>query len=884
MRRPGLWAANGIPTDVKKMYSWRPASITCFFDYLAANRVWEYKDQNPDVPIIVRFQHAYQWREDPVGWARYLGDVVVSKWPELQRIDPYIYFANEMNLHYENGDSDPGNQWKYETPEFYESYADWVRMTADFIKQRVPEIKLVCPPFASGHHEDGAPDWNGVPTEEWAGYDYLADIIRDYFDNVIAHHDYWGHAGGSVPEWLYDPELSSWYAFRWRRVLKLFENRYDIPVQVIIDEAGNFGADDPDFTDQIIYHATECLANPQVTAITYFLWEDPTNSPGNILNSWAQRCLNLDDHVARLAAMPPVEVTPPGPTIRLLLSDGTVQEMLVEEYLRAVVPAEMYATWPMEALKAQAVAARSYAMYAKEHPRHPNADLCTDASHCQAYNPDRIHANSDEAVRSTAGELVLYAEKIANAIFSANCGGHTLNNEDGFGSETFTPAPVPYLRGVPCINPGPKNGHRVGLCQWGAHDMAQNSNDYVTILEHYYTGVTISSEEPTEPGIIRGTVYDQAGQALANVRLRLLRSDWSEDTVSGPDGTYTYTNLKPDTYSLLAVDYDTRIESLVLTSGQEMVVDMMIQVPTQGWTMEIKQGSGLPLIVGMMPRAGIEVTIVDPFGNATRTFSGSKPEYGVGGWETWAPHVGTYRILFLDQAFEVPMNGQYTVLTFYEGEAPAAQGVISGILRDHAGVSQPERQISLIGGSVTRSTTTGDDGSYQFDGLTADTYTVSVVGADVAETVQTDGLTSITVDLALPPPQTGDWIMEVQRGTGLPLITASMPEAGIQVTVTDPFGNPFQVISGSKPEYGVGGWEVYATHTGTYTIQFLDQTFTLSMSGQYTHLTFKRGVQIRAQAQARLVSHSMPFSQADAWLRSFDSHEQTQGLFTLEEL
>jgi hypothetical protein len=54
------------------------------------------------------------------------------------------------------------------------------------------------------------------------------------------------------------------------------------------------------------------------------------------------------------------------------------------------------------------------------------------------------------------------------------------------------------------------------------------------------------------------------------------------------------------------------------------------------------------------------------------------------------------------------------------------------------------------------------------------------------------------------------------------------------------------------------------------------------MSGQYTHLTFKRGIHI--QAQARLVSHSMPFPQADAWLQHFESDELTRGLFTLEEL
>jgi hypothetical protein len=56
------------------------------------------------------------------------------------------------------------------------------------------------------------------------------------------------------------------------------------------------------------------------------------------------------------------------------------------------------------------------------------------------------------------------------------------------------------------------------------------------------------------------------------------------------------------------------------------------------------------------------------------------------------------------------------------------------------------------------------------------------------------------------------------------------------------------------------------------------------MSGQYTHVIFKRGSQIQAQAQARLVSHSMSLSQADTWLQYFESDELTRGLFTLEEL
>jgi hypothetical protein len=846
---------------------------------LSANRVWNYKAQQPEAPIIVRFQHPRQWQQDPAGWARWLGEMVASKWPELQALDPYVYFANENNLHYENGDNDPGNQAHFETREFYQSYAEWVRMTADRIKQQAPQMKLVCPPFAFGHHEDGAPDDAGNPTEAWAGYDYLVDTIRQYFDNIITFHAYWGHGGGSQRDWLYDASLSSWYAFRWRRVLKLFEQRYSIQARVIIDEAGNFGASDPDFTDQIVYYARECLSDPRVIALTYFLWEDPTNSPGNLPNSWAQRCRNLSDHVARLTALPDIEAKPAGPTIRLLLKDGTVQVMPVEEYLRGVVPAEVYASWPLEALKVQAVASRSYAMNAVQHPRHPNADLCADPAHCQAYNPARVHPNSDQAIRLTQGGVIEYQGQVANAIFSANCGGHTLGNEVGFGGAGEPPAPVPYLRPVPCINPGPKKGHGVGMCQWGAHDMAERGDDYATILKHYYTGVNLSSEALPALGILRGIVYDQANRPLANVRLRLSRPGWSGEAASGADGTYAFLNLPAATYNLQAVDYAAQRDGLVVDAGQELAVDLVLHLPEVGWKMDIERRSGLPLLVGSLPRVGIEITIVDPFGNTVTTFSGSKPEYGVGGFETWAPHVGTYKIRFLDQAFEVPMNGQFTRLTFSE-QAPMGQGVIHGVLRDQAGVPQPGRQISLAGAGLTRTATTGNDGGYRFEGLPAGAFTLSLAGTTLTQTVQSDGRTSLSLDLTLPAGE--QWTLEVTRGSGLPLLVGSLPEANIPISVTDPTGATARVVSGSKPEYGVGGFETYAARNGTYTIQFLDQTFTVSMDGQFTRVTFRRGA--AGETQARLISAGLPRSQADAWLQYFESDQRTRGLFTVENV
>jgi hypothetical protein len=90
------------------------------------------------------------------------------------------------------------------------------------------------------------------------------------------------------------------------------------------------------------------------------------------------------------------------------------------------------------------------------------------------------------------------------------------------------------------------------------------------------------------------------------------------------------------------------------------------------------------------------------------------------------------------------------------------------------------------------------------------------------------------------------------------------------------------VVSGSKPEHGVGGFETYAPIEGVYTIRFLDQTFSLQMNGQFTRVTFTRGV--TAEAQVRLISRALPMSQAQAWRQRFESDPQTRGLFNLEDI
>ena len=117
----------------------------------------------------------------------------------------------------------------------------------------------------------------------------------------------------------------------------------------------------------------------------------------------------------------------------------------LEEYLYGVVPAEMPQSYEKEALKAQAVAARTYAMTKLGAHTGSGYQLC-DTTACQVYNGYSGEADSTtEAVDATAGEIACYDGKPIEAVFSASSGGYTEN------SENVWYAAVPYLRAVPEI-------------------------------------------------------------------------------------------------------------------------------------------------------------------------------------------------------------------------------------------------------------------------------------------------------------------------------------------------------------------------------------------------------------------------------------------------
>ena len=107
----------------------------------------------------------------------------------------------------------------------------------------------------------------------------------------------------------------------------------------------------------------------------------------------------------------------------------------------------------LEALKAQAIAARSYTLRNLGEFADEGYDLC-GTPRCQVYGGmDDEHPLSDRAIRETAGEILAYAGQPIDALYSATCGGHTENVE-----VIFPLKRAPYLRGVPCIEAGEVRG------------------------------------------------------------------------------------------------------------------------------------------------------------------------------------------------------------------------------------------------------------------------------------------------------------------------------------------------------------------------------------------------------------------------------------------
>lgn len=207
----------------------------------------------------------------------------------------------------------------------------------------------------------------------------------------------------------------------------------------------------------------------------------------------------------------------------------------VEDYLRSVVPTEMPAGWPEEALKAQAVAARTFAYRNQGRHAAEGFDLCA-TEHCQVYRGAAAETPfTDQAVRATAGLVLRFQGELINACYHASSGGHTEAAGAVWGTD------VPYLQGVN------DDFDRSPYSEW---EVSFAPAELSALLDK--AGYTVGSLEEVVPlsytpsgrvasFLLRGSA---ASQTIAAEKFRqilgttVLKSTWVEvhtDTAQSPD-------------------------------------------------------------------------------------------------------------------------------------------------------------------------------------------------------------------------------------------------------------------------------------------------------------------------------------------------------------
>ena len=170
-----------------------------------------------------------------------------------------------------------------------------------------------------------------------------------------------------------------------------------------------------------------------------------------------------------------------------------IEEVNLETYLAGVVASEMPSHFPLEAMKAQAIAARTYALYHLGGHAREEADVCGSV-HCQAYaGKPAPGSTAARAARATAGQVLLWDGLLMDSMYHAACGGSTAT-----AWEVRQGKLLPYLRGQPDT---PAAGRGDAYCSrdhdanWGRRISFANANRLVSANLGAVTG---------SPGLVPG--------------------------------------------------------------------------------------------------------------------------------------------------------------------------------------------------------------------------------------------------------------------------------------------------------------------------------------------------------------------------------------------
>lgn len=156
-----------------------------------------------------------------------------------------------------------------------------------------------------------------------------------------------------------------------------------------------------------------------------------------------------------------------------------INDVDLEDYLKGVVPSEMPSKWNIEALRAQAIAARSYAVATKTAGKHASKGFdLIDTTADQAYGGASAEkTRTSQAVEDTKGIVLVQDKKVLPTYYHASSGGQTKVWNSGSS----------FLQSVPSFDDGTKkNGHGVGMSQHGANNLAAQGYNAYQILNYFY--------------------------------------------------------------------------------------------------------------------------------------------------------------------------------------------------------------------------------------------------------------------------------------------------------------------------------------------------------------------------------------------------------------
>ena len=181
-------------------------------------------------------------------------------------------------------------------------------------------------------------------------------------------------------------------------------------------------------------------------------------------------------------------------TIHIINNNGNmtvINDVGIEDYVRGVTPAEMPSSWNMEALKAQAIAVRSYAIANLGKHASQGFDLL-DSTMDQVYNGVLAETSAtNKAVEETKGLVLTYNNKIISTMYSASAGGQTKSALQAWGND------IPYLQSVKSYDDETGiRGHGVGMTQYGAKNLADMGYNAYQILAYFYTGAHFARINP----------------------------------------------------------------------------------------------------------------------------------------------------------------------------------------------------------------------------------------------------------------------------------------------------------------------------------------------------------------------------------------------------